>query len=449
MQDRAEKLSGRLPVKVAILSHYYPLHHSYNRIFAETHPEDYCVLNCVPYADFINTSLPGRHYQLGGYYSNIQNPAHIKTSVWLDDLRRHCRHVYRWAKFTATIARNENCGAIISTTAGLPLPLVGLIASKLSNLPVCFMMFDPWSHMYTPGLPNIEAFSPLFTKFMEPLAVKYSNAISSLNEFIAEYVYKKYDLSTPIVRIPYQSEALADGPKYIPRTENRVFRILFSGGVYYSHHDAFKNYFDAVKLLNTDRIMLDIYAQPGAVATLKKLGGSGLFKYHGYVPPEILYQKQKQTDALFLPLAFNSPVPEVVRLASPTKMAEYLATGRPTLVHAPPDAYINWYFKKNECGLVVDELNPPKMASALTQLLTDDDQNYKLGQRSLEMALRDFSPQSSFDSLCEFIQSGLINFANKRNHSSSKQQYFDYVRSLFKSRLRPSRILNRLNSTKR
>ena len=449
MRNKADKTLGRLPVKVAILSHYYPLHPSYNRLFAGVHPDDYCILNCAPYVDFNNTSLPGRQYQLGGYYSNTRNPSHINISIWLDDFRRHCRHVFRWARLTATIAKNEKCGAIITTTAGLPLPHVGLIAHKLSNLPIFLMMFDPWRHMYTNGLPNIESFSPIFTRFMEPFAIQYSTAISSLNEFIADYVYKNYGLSTPIVRIPYQPDALVKDPKSFTMAEKRVFRILFTGGVYYSHHDAFKNYFEAVKLLNTDRIMLDIYAPPDAVTTLKNLGGAGLFQYHGYVSPEILYQKQKQTDALFLPLAFNSPIPEVIRLASPTKMAEYLASGRPILVHTPPDAYIKWYFKKNNCGIVVDELTPEKMASALTQLLTDEDLNHKLGQRSVEMALRDFSPQSSFNSLCEFLQTGLIKYASERSGTSSKQQQIDYLLFLFKNKLRRSSIRKRLNPNKR
>ena len=41
--------------------------------------------------------------------------------------------------------------------------------------------------------------------------------------------------------------------------------------------------------------------------------------------------------------------------ASPSKLPEYLAAGRPVLVYAPPDSYYARYARREGFGLVVDK----------------------------------------------------------------------------------------------
>jgi glycosyltransferase involved in cell wall biosynthesis len=99
---------------------------------------------------------------------------------------------------------------------------------------------------------------------------------------------------------------------------------------------------------------------------------------------------QQEADLLFLPLAFNSPYPEIVRTAAPGKMGEYLAARRPILVQAPSDSFIAWYFRHHECGLVVDEDDPARLAQALTLILTDAGLRERLSERAWERAKVDF-----------------------------------------------------------
>jgi glycosyltransferase involved in cell wall biosynthesis len=100
---------------------------------------------------------------------------------------------------------------------------------------------------------------------------------------------------------------------------------------------------------------------------------------------------QRRADLLFLPLAFDSPYPVLINTSCPSKMGEYLASGRPVLVHAPAGSFVAWYFKKYECGLVVDEPDPAKLAAAVGRLLTDNDLRRRLGHRARERARADFS----------------------------------------------------------
>nr|MBA3242661.1 glycosyltransferase [Acidobacteriota bacterium] len=100
---------------------------------------------------------------------------------------------------------------------------------------------------------------------------------------------------------------------------------------------------------------------------------------------------QRRADLLFLPLAFKSPYPELVRTSAPGKLGEYLAAGRPVLAHAPPDSFVVWYLRRYECGLVVDETDPHKLASAIERVLDDAALRRTLGERASEQAQSDFS----------------------------------------------------------
>jgi glycosyltransferase involved in cell wall biosynthesis len=72
-------------------------------------------------------------------------------------------------------------------------------------------------------------------------------------------------------------------------------------------------------------------------------------------------------------------------------MGEFLAARRPVLVHAPPDSFISWYFRRHECGVVVDEDDPAPLARALDSLLRDAALGEGLAARARERAEADFS----------------------------------------------------------
>ena len=80
---------------------------------------------------------------------------------------------------------------------------------------------------------------------------------------------------------------------------------------------------------------------------------------------------QRSSDVLFLPIAFDL-TPDQVRTASPSKMPEYLAAGRPILVHAPPDSYVARYAREHGFAEVVDEPDATALAHAVHRLATDD-----------------------------------------------------------------------------
>ncbi|HEX7295741.1 MAG TPA: glycosyltransferase, partial [Pyrinomonadaceae bacterium] len=129
--------------------------------------------------------------------------------------------------------------------------------------------------------------------------------------------------------------------------------------------------------------------------------------FHGHEPVSAMPDVQRRADILFLALAVNSPHPEIVKTAMPGKMGEYLASGRPILVHAPPDSFISWYFRHYECGVVVDENDPRQLATAINSILTDAALRERVCARARERALVDFDHLKERKRFFEVLERGI------------------------------------------
>ena len=93
-------------------------------------------------------------------------------------------------------------------------------------------------------------------------------------------------------------------------------------------------------------------------------------------------------DVLFLSLAFDERWAPVVRTAFPTKLAEYLASGTPILVHAPAYATAATYVRRHECGLVIETPDPGALSTALLRLGTGTALRARLSANAINVAKR-------------------------------------------------------------
>jgi glycosyltransferase involved in cell wall biosynthesis len=166
-------------------------------------------------------------------------------------------------------------------------------------------------------------------------------------------------------------------------------KIVYTGAVYHAHYDAFHNLLAAIQQIGRPEIKLHIFTAQRS-AELEREDICGPVEYHHHVALSQVIEVQRQADILFLPLAFNSPIPEVIKTSAPGKMGEYLASGRPILVHAPPNSYLSWYFKKHGCGLVVDKNGPLELAQGIRQILEDEALREQLKKNALIRARTDF-----------------------------------------------------------
>ncbi len=188
-----------------------------------------------------------------------------------------------------------------------------------------------------------------------------------------------------LVRNPAADGAFAPPPARWPAAPGAV-RILYTGSVYGAQVDALRNLLSAIRSSEGFELVIHT-AQTEAQLAEMGLAGEGV-RVRPHLPHAEALAAQQMADILFLPLAFESAIPEVIRSSAPAKAAEYLASGRPVLVHAPPGAYVNRLFGGGSegAGLVVDRPDPAALAAALLRLRNEPGLRAGMAARATTLA---------------------------------------------------------------
>jgi glycosyltransferase involved in cell wall biosynthesis len=143
------------------------------------------------------------------------------------------------------------------------------------------------------------------------------------------------------------------------------------------------------------------------IRTPKKLSAEGIQGRNVFVHPPLSYdetlEQQRMSDVLFLPLEFESPIPEIIRTSAPGKLGEYLASGVPVLAHVPANSFVADYLDKYQCGLVANENDPLSLKDCLLRLVNDGELSRTITNNARQRALLDFDPCVSGKRLTEFI----------------------------------------------
>jgi glycosyltransferase involved in cell wall biosynthesis len=284
-----------------------------------------------------------------------------------------------------SIVRKERCDAIIACTGDpYDLPAASL-AGWWSGLPVIPYMFDDYIYQWT-------GFVRTLARLFEPSIMKHARSIIVPNEYTQQEYRSRYGmLEIAVIHNPCELPDLGVLDAAERMFDENETAIVYTGSVYHAHYDAFLNLINSLALLKDNNARVHVFT-PQPEHILKQNGLSGpRFVYHSHVPQSEVATLLRKADILFLPLAFDSPIPEVLRTSSPGKLGEYLASGRPILVHAPQDTFITWYFRKHECGIVVDKNDPAVLATELAGLLSDTKRARDLGIRARARAEQDFA----------------------------------------------------------
>ena len=88
-------------------------------------------------------------------------------------------------------------------------------------------------------------------------------------------------------------------------------------------------------------------------------------------PPQKMPEIQTQANILFLPISWHTKSQTIINTATPGKLADYLISNRPILIHAPSSTFLTQYAKKNNFACIVDEENIEKLKNAIKTLLFD------------------------------------------------------------------------------
>jgi glycosyltransferase involved in cell wall biosynthesis len=212
--------------------------------------------------------------------------------------------------------------------------------------------------------------APLY-HFVMPRLLRSARHIWGISPAMCAHLEGTYGVKCELLLPTLDSDGLPVTRARSPEPPGGEVRIVYTGAIYGAQLDALHN---LVQVLTDDsaspKICLTLYTSLDE-SHLREMGLAGANIRRAYVPishmPEIL----ADADVLFLPLSFEPEQQHVVETSLPTKLAEYLASGTPILVHAPPYSSVTKYCREHRFGVVIDTPDPARLGQALRQLACD------------------------------------------------------------------------------
>lgn len=282
--------------------------------------------------------------------------------------------------------REPNTTAIIACTGDLADIPTAFLASRIAHIPFFAYIFDDYVFQWTGNY-------RLFAKLVAPIIFKHSTGIIGPNEFICDEYQRRYNVNSTLVRNPCDKNELGKDHYQEWPAEHGKIKIVYTGAVYHANLDCFRNLIQAMGSLSEYNLELHIFtAQTQEQLETQGIQSKQVFT-HSHVSYSDILEQQHKADILFLPLAFESTIPEVIRTSAPGKMGEYLASGRPVFAHVPPNSFVAYYFRKYQCGSIVDQNEPRKLADEIEKLIVDHNLRSVITENAQRQARLDFSPE--------------------------------------------------------
>lgn len=316
---------------------------------------------------------------VGHAYPKYSDPAFKPpcTSYYLDlpqnkYLTNYYEHILR---FFPSIVRNfltSHIRRYRPDVLFIPFPEINFFVPSYevaiaNKLPYYVHMHDLWQENYAPGTWKRK----LADKWEEKI-IRGATRVLCMNEVQAEHYRKKYNISN-IYILPHTitPESFADGKKSLISPGLTEKTVLFVGTVSdMMNADALRQFSKAIQLLPPDIKIL--FCSSATKETMAANGIDTSRMEMRFVSRAEVQQLQSSAHILFAPLSFKNCAQDEVRTVFSTKLLEYMVSGRPILVFAPPDSFHAVSARKRGWGYVVDEDNPALIADAIKKMLEDE-----------------------------------------------------------------------------
>ena len=278
------------------------------------------------------------------------------------------------------IIRKENINSIFAV-ADHYVEIAALLMQWLTGKKVVVWFPDLYYGYDEKFVPKFEK---LLLKFCEPLILKWAENVLVASSATKNYYKEKYGIELIELKHSVELNRYNELPNEQPK--NDLITIMFTGIITQCHYDSI---LDMVSVIEEFR---DINIKFLLVTTtnfdqLKQLGIKGKRVFYRVANREEMPKVQQSADILFLPLAFEYYSELNVRTASPSKLPEYLAAGRPILVYAPAHSFYVKYAREHDFALIVDQKNPDLLSKGILELYNNESLRKRLVANSRKVAL--------------------------------------------------------------
>ena len=280
--------------------------------------------------------------------------------------------------------RRKRIEAVITIVAGRYY-LAAALAAWASGTPHIAIVNDS----FVSGSASPSSFSRKMLRYLTRKVLRNAAHIYAVSPEMQRLIFQECgveaEVQLPSTTAPPRS---AEGQAQIAREDGPV--ILFGGTAGYEVRDC-----------------LDLLADLIATGQLKEYGMSEA-KLHlctaltdaelrtrgwdrhgivsrGWVPQSELPQVLSSADILFLPYSFLESSRGAVETAFPSKIADYLAAGKPILVFGPRYSSLVRYASEQGFAEIVDEFSPAALARSIQKIVFSPTYKERLAARALEV----------------------------------------------------------------
>lgn len=271
------------------------------------------------------------------------------------------------------VIRQKGSEVIVAFSDYGPALIGSYFLHKRTKLPLYLFMFDLYKGNFFP-FPG-----GLLARIFEPKLFKAAAKIIVTNEGTKTFYIKRYGQSVADKIFVIHNAAFGGAYTELATTYNPKppYNILFTGRIYWPQIGALKNLVKAVEQMNDPNFKLKFYC-PNPKEYLKRIGLDSPKIEWSVAAPKEMPAIQSSADILFLPLSWNTKSQEIIDTATPGKLTDYLAAGRPILIHAPASSTLVAYAKQRQFAAVVDTENIQALQDALRRIVSDIPASQKL-----------------------------------------------------------------------
>jgi glycosyltransferase involved in cell wall biosynthesis len=200
-------------------------------------------------------------------------------------------------------------------------------------------------------------------RYTERRILRAAELVLVTNAATREHYRRLYGIDSVVIEHPAPLHEVVDAR---PVSAQPV--IGYTGSIYWAQRDALKVLVESLDQIPPLRLQIVSDVNLGVLARMGLLNDRVDVAYADLAD---VNKYQRRADVLYLPLAFGTEALDVIRTATPGKLADYLVAGVPILVHAPAYSHIARDAREHGWGLVVDTLDPAALVVAVRALLDD------------------------------------------------------------------------------
>lgn len=227
-------------------------------------------------------------------------------------------------------------------------------------------------------------------KFKELL--QSTSVFLSISEGMSEEYRKRYGKDF----IPFHNPIDLDHWLPHSKTDYKItgtVKILYAGRIGTGTYHSFIDFIQAITELNRERydIKLDIQTTVIDEKFREKLNGFDCVHFNELVEYSELAKVFPAYDVLLLPIDFEENGRAYLKYSMPTKAAEFMISGTPTLLFCPEDIALFEHAKLNKWAYIISDDDRQALKKGIIELISNQELRIKIGETARKYAIEHFN----------------------------------------------------------